>query len=136
MRRPSESPLVRRLAGPRAPADFTRRSVKIKIFMYLALLMLVLAAAERARDPKTWRWLADMDKWQQPERITNRLTPPPPRTSIDDPHSFIASDAPPADSTPVEKSTLDPVERAWQQGWKEVLERLEDADRSLLFELL
>jgi hypothetical protein len=141
MPRPTDNPLVRRLAGSRAPTDFTRRSVKTKIFMYLALLMLVLAAAERARDPKSWQWLADMDKWQEPEKITNRLTPPPPRTPIDDPHSFVTSDAPPAESLPektpaAEAPVLDPVERAWQQGWKEVLERLEDSDRSLLFEVL
>ncbi len=131
----TDSPLVRRLSGTRAPTDFTRRSVKTKIFMYLALLMLVLAAAERARDPKTWQWLADMDKWQQPEKIANRLTPTAPRTPLDDPQSFVSTDAPAKDGTPA-PAALDPVERAWQQGWKEVLERLEDKDRSLLFELL
>src|SRR5262245_41416237 len=100
MPRPTNSPLVRRLAGPRAPTDFTQRSVKSKMFIYLALLMLVLAAAERARDPKTWQWLADMDKWERAEKIANRLTPSPPRTAMDDPHSFVTSDAPPTKDAP------------------------------------
>jgi hypothetical protein len=76
-----------------------------------------------------------MDKWQAPEKVANRLTPAAPRTPLDDPQSFVSSDAPAAESTP-SPATLDPVERAWQQGWKEVLERMEDKDRSLLFELL
>ena len=123
--------------------DYTKRSVKTKLFVMIALLMLVLAVAERARDPKTWQWLADLDKWERQESINNRLPPKAPRTSDDDLASFVTGDDEAAEvaaeATPeqaAEPGSLDPIERAWNEGWKEVIERLDDRDRTLLSEIL
>ncbi len=135
-----DNPLARRLAARRGPIDYTRRSVKVKIFLLLALLMLVLMAAERARDPHTWKWLAEMDKWDRSaETVDNRLPPQPLRTAGDEPDTFVTSDAAgdqPPETAAAESGGIDPVERAWEQGWKEVLERLEDGQRPLLCEML
>jgi hypothetical protein len=106
------------------------------------MLMLVLMAAERARDPKTWQWLAEMDKWDQPsEAINNRLPPQPLRTAGQDPDTFVTTDQAGADQPAEEAASgepdgIDPVQRAWRQGWKEVFERLGDSERMLLCEML
>ena len=146
---PDRNPLARRLEARRAPIDYSQRSVKMKIFLLLALLLLVLMAAERARDPKTWQWLAAMDKWEdRSETVNNRLPPRPLRTAGDEADTFVTSDAAaaqppeettaeaPADPGGADPGGIDPVERAWEQGWKEVLQRLEDSQRMLLCEML
>jgi hypothetical protein len=136
----NQNPLARRLRGRGAPIDYSQRSVKTKLFILVALLMLVLAVAERSRDPKTWQWLADMDKWERREEVNTRLPHKSQRTSSDDPASFVTTNPAASNDAPSESNPLasgpDPIERAWNEGWKEVIERLEDRDRTLLSEVL
>jgi hypothetical protein len=46
----------------RPPPDYTQRRVKLRLFMGVAAIMLVLAVIERARDPLGWQWLWTLDR--------------------------------------------------------------------------
>lgn len=130
--------------GLRPPPDYSRRNIKIRIFVLIAALMLVATVAERARDPKTWKWLQDLDsrgaKVAPP--VSPRLTPVTPRTEGDSLDTFIAEadDASPpskAESTkPKTAAETDPTARAWLQAWKEVYNQLEPEQRQRLYETL
>ncbi|ADB18830.1 hypothetical protein Psta_4181 [Pirellula staleyi DSM 6068] len=73
--------------------NFQSRSVKLRLFTLVAGLMLVLAVAERASQPKTWDWLWKFDKREASERefpeIRNRLDPKPSRTEYDAAGTFV-----------------------------------------------
>jgi hypothetical protein len=103
----------------------------------VAALMVVVAFAERARDPKTWNWLWQLDKPAKVEpKFTNRLQQEPLRTAFDPEGTFVSeADASPADEGK-QNLTIDPVQRAWDQGWKDVYDRLDADRRSLLFQLI
>jgi hypothetical protein len=133
----------------RPPPDFTRRSIKMRIFVLLASLFAVLALAERAADPKTWHWLTKMDEQAKaPPTVQNRLMPKATRTEHDPLGTFVSSndedeeadetavpfDAPTA-TNPAE-ALMDPVERAWNQGWRDLLQTLEPPQREILFRWL
>src|SRR5687768_1902971 len=107
------SPLRRR-----PPPDYTQRSTKMKLFMMVAALMVVVAFADRARDPKNWQWMWQVTQTQDVARpkFTNRL-PDKSRTSHDPPGTFI-SRADPADAVgdgEAKGLEIDPVQRAWDR---------------------
>lgn len=129
------SPLRRR-----SPPDYTQRSTKLKLFAMVAALMVVLAFAERARDPRTWQWLWGFEKTaaNSEPKLDNRLQPKPLRTANGPEGTFIAvsEEKSAADTSEKNRLAIDPVQRAWEQGWKDVYDRL-DADRqTLLFQML
>jgi hypothetical protein len=113
----------------RSVPDYSRRSTKLRLFALVAAFMLVLAVAERARDPKSWQWLWQLDKTQQPEPLNNRL---PDRAERPLPPGTFVMAAERQSTTP----EIDPVDRSWREGWKDIYDRLEPAQRELLFELL
>jgi hypothetical protein len=149
----------RRLPSRQPPPDYTQRSVRLKLFALVAGLILVLAVAERAGDPKAWEWMWRLDE-RSAEReapFNNRLQPKPLLTANDPDGTFIAAgetlgeDNPATDQAdplppdalgsdesaePPDQAAFDPVARAWEQGWRDVFDRLEPAERSLLFECL
>ncbi|MDX1946317.1 MAG: hypothetical protein SFU86_13030 [Pirellulaceae bacterium] len=143
MKTNSEKPLGQRMMSRMSrPTDYTQRSVKLRIFGLLAALMVVLAIGERVRDPKFWKWLSDLDSRPVAEGPpSSRLTPKPLRTAGDPEGTFVSapsngdSAAAPLDTSPA-PDDIDPVERAWDQGWKDVFQRLDADQRTLLFELL
>lgn len=136
----------------RPPPDYTRRSIKLRIFVLLASLFAILALAERAADPRTWHWLTEMDKKSQPQpTVQNRLTPRPARTESDPLGTFVSTTsedgendgAQGGDSAPsaspaenVADLQMNPVERAWNQGWRDLLRNLDRDQRELLFRWL
>jgi hypothetical protein len=140
--------------GLKPPPDYSRRSVKIRIFVLIAALFLVVAVAERARDPNTWKWLQDLDsrgeKVQPP--VNPRLQPSASRTEGDSLDTFIASAddsagnaadhaaASPSSETEAAKpktvAETDPTARAWRQGWKDVYDLLEPEERRRLYETI
>jgi hypothetical protein len=126
------SPLRRR-----AVPDYTQRSTKLRLFVMVAALMVIVAFAERARDPKTWNWLWQLDKSAKVEpKFTNRLQQRPLRTAFDPAGTFVSeADEAPADEAK-QNLTIDPVQRAWDQGWKDVYDRLDADRRSLLFQMI
>ena len=132
----STSPLRRR-----PPPDYTQRSTKLKLFVMVAALMVVLAFAERVRDPKNWQWLWQAAQTQEAKpKFTNRL-PDKPRTSDDPPGTFISKAEEPDAADAVPSGTakgleIDPVQRAWDRGWKDVFDRLDADRRALIFEML
>jgi hypothetical protein len=158
------SPFAERWARRRSVPDYTQRSVKVRLFGLLALLLLVLAVAERARDPKAWKWFFDLNKMslQQDEPFDPRLPAKPLRTP-DELDTFIinsdesaapderiqnapepgelpleapAAAASDAEINPRQSEVFDPVARTWHQGWKDVVKRLTDNERTTLYELL
>jgi hypothetical protein len=173
MPRPTESsrsaentPLAQRWARRRSVPDYTQRSVKVRLFGLLALLLLVLAVAERARDPKAWKWLFDLNEMslQRDEPFDPRIPAKPLRMPDDLDTFVINSDEPVARNPPREGSPavseanpevdssafarpnagvalprnegFDPVARTWHQGWKDVVKRLAETERTTLYELL
>lgn len=138
----------------RPPPDFTRRSIKMRIFVLLACLFVVLALAERAADPRTWHWLTKMDEQSQPQpKVQTRLVPKATRTEHDPAGTFVstlddkgeesgdaadegAQAAPSPDQTNPVDAQLDPVQRAWNQGWRDLLRTLEPPQRELVFRWL
>src|SRR5688572_26478917 len=65
----------------RPPPDYTSRPVKLRLFVIVAALMLVLFVAEKARDPDNWRWFFAMNGPPEAERIDNRAPHRPARTA-------------------------------------------------------
>jgi hypothetical protein len=121
----------------RPPPDYTQRSVKLRLFIYVAAIILVLAAIERARDPLTWQWLWRLDRSQNEEPLNTRLADQGLRTAHDPTGTFVATSDPKSDSVVSSAAAqLDPVHRAWSQGWQDVLSRLPADEQSLLFETL
>ncbi len=137
----------------RPPPDFTRRSIKMRIFALLACLFVVLALAERAADPRTWHWLTKMDEQSQPQpTVQNRLPVQVARTEHDPVGTFVTSNNSGEDDASSDDDTngvgssatqpnpadarLDPVERAWNQGWRDLLRTLEPPQRELVFRWL
>jgi hypothetical protein len=122
------------------PPDYQSRSTKMKIFGLLALLMGVLWAAERARDPQSWDWFWRLE--QRPEQVRNRLDPKPSRTAHDAPGTIVqtSAESPAAADGETEgeeeDKNVDPTELAWRQGWKENYSLLDPTERTLLFEIL
>lgn len=135
------------------PPDYSRRSVRWKLFALVAALIAVLAAAEHARNPQAWQWMWRLNEIgaEREEPFNNRL-PPRERLASDELEgTFIAAEenptagdaeadvgdatspADPAGDPPVD---FDPVARTWEQAWRDVFERLEPSERSLLFEML
>jgi len=121
------------------PPDYTQRSTKFKLFAMIAALMVVLAFADRVRDPKNWQWLwlSKTSPAKSETKFTNRLQPKTLRTAHDPEGTFVA-EAPKEPNAAEEKVglTIDPVERAWDQGWKDVFDRLDADRRTLLFQML
>src|SRR6476646_7488112 len=57
------------------PIDYRSRNAKLRLFVAVAAVILVLALAERARDPASWNWLFGLkDKAGEVEKpINNRV---------------------------------------------------------------
>src|SRR6478609_322399 len=130
-------PLDRRLAFTRRPPpDFTSRRVKLRLFVVVAVIMLALAVIERARDPQMRRWFSGLGA--PVERFDNRLASNGLRTAADPAGTFIAASDSKSDATAGVGGApgLDAVERAWKQGWNDVVSRLPAEEQSLLFEML
>src|SRR5262245_40386929 len=106
-KRPRESRLQ---SGQRTVPDYTNRGTKLRLFLFLAALMLALAVAERARDPKFRQWLWQIDKLaENRDLLDSRLPDQPPRH--DPPGTLMMADA--LSSSPAAPE-IDPVDRAWQ----------------------
>jgi hypothetical protein len=117
------------------PPDYSSRPVQIRLFMMVALLVLVITAAFEARKPERWRWLWDLTGEQfddQPDDALNDDPIDPRLASIPD-GPLPARDGDPA----LDASTdLSPTDRAWISGWQEVYDKLSFRERSVLYELL
>lgn len=118
------------------PPNYQQRSTKVKVFALVALLMGVLWAAERSRDPNSWDWFWRLE--QKPEETRNRLEPKLSRGTHDAPGTIVQSNEP-ADETVEEDASeppAEPTELAWRQGWKDIYAQLDPTERTLLFEIL
>jgi hypothetical protein len=122
--------------GRLPPPDYTQRSVKLRLFLFVAAVMLLAAVIERARDPQSWKWLWTIEqKINEKEQLNNRLEAGGLRTAADPAGTIVAAAEPELDSL-APAGQIDPVKRGWEQGWKDVLARLSADDHSLLFEIL
>lgn len=115
----------------RPPPDYTQRGPWLRVFLMVAAVMFVLAVAERARDPKSWKWMWKLDQAAQREPINNRL---PDKPGSGQSGALVTADPPLASVDGA--AQLDPTARAWQEGWRDVFARLSAANRDLLFEIL
>ena len=121
--------------------DYNSRPVKLRLFALVAALMLVLFVAEKARDPKYWRWFFAHENAPPPQRIENRLPPQVGRTTGQPAGTVVIaaeadakSDA--ADRPAADAPTFDPAANAWSAGLKEVWNQLDPSQRTLLYRLL
>ena len=88
----------------------------MRLFAYVASVMVLLMLAERAADPQVWRWLGQRAERQQPMKSES-----------------LAGEVTAARQQP---EPFDPVRRAWDEAWGNAFERLSAEQQSLLFELL
>lgn len=118
------------------PPNYQQRSVKMKVFAAVAIVIVILAVFERSLDPHGWDFL-----WRTPQQgpeVKSRLEPLPSRTAHDPPGTIVqTSNTSPAELTPAveEEAAPDPSELAWRQGWKETYNLLDATERTLLFEI-
>ena len=118
----------------RPPPDYTQRSVKLRIFIYLAAIMAVLSVIERSRDPQTWQWMWGR-QWEATEKLDNRLRVSGHRTGNDPAGTFVAEADPASDDKSALAAVQDdtPVFRpAEREAWFHELGRVRDADKQEL----
>lgn len=117
------------------PPNYQQRSVKMKVFAVVAIVILGLAIFERTRDPHGWDFLFRQER-KGPD-VKSRLDPLPTRTSHDPPGTIVQTSGPAKEPTEaVEEDTQpDSAELAWRQGWKEIYVLLDATERTLLFEI-
>jgi hypothetical protein len=123
-----------RSATRQSPPDYTQRSVKLRIFIYLAAIMAVLSVIERTRDPQTWQWMWGR-QWEATEKLDSRLREPGHRTANDPVGTFVAVGESGADDAGLLAAIQDdtPVFRpAEREAWFHELERVRDVDEQTL----
>src|SRR5262245_28891458 len=116
----------------RPPPDYTQRSVKLRIFIYLAAIMAVLSVIERSRDPQTWQWMWGR-QWEAHEKLDNRRREPGHRTAYDPAGTFVVAPDPASDDDGALAAIQDdtPVFRpAEREAWFHELARVRDADQN------
>jgi hypothetical protein len=134
----------------RPPIDYRSRNAKVRLFGAVAAVILVLALAERARDPASWNWLFGLkSKSVEVEKpIDNRMarteTPPSdpemvflgqeneqvlPRQGAGDDNTGKSPSQPSG-----EKAGL--VHDSWKAAWTNVWADLGSDERTLLFRLV
>src|SRR5436190_9305713 len=79
-----------RPAPRRHPPDYTQRSVKLRLFIYLAVIMAVLSVIERSRDPEMWQWMWGRQAEVAQDPFDNRLRESGHRTEHDPAGTFVA----------------------------------------------
>lgn len=124
------------------PPNYQHRSVKLKVFAVVAVVMAGLYVFEESRKKDGWQWF-----WRTPvENIepNDRLLPPS-RVAHDPPGTIVqtSTDSPAVtDELPEPTSGADaqqeptPAELAWRQGWKEIYTLIDSTERTLLYEIL
>ena len=129
----------------RRPIDYSSRNTKLRLFGAVALLILILALAERARDPASWNWFFSLEKTPQKteERINNRLARKEgPAESNPEGTITVSKEEPqPAilpgkDESPKLVSEIDPVQQTWSKSWKAIWRDIGTDDRTFLYRLL
>src|SRR4051794_2299224 len=109
--------------------DYTSRRIKLRLFTVLAAIMLVAGFVERTftrgKHPQAAR----------EEPFSNRLANEP-RTLHDPAGTFIAEADSKAHAAADASGTVDLVERATDQGWRQIFSRLTTEERDSLFRLI
>lgn len=122
--------LSRAPAKQHRPPDYTAQSVKLRLFLWIAAIMLGLGAIDYARDAKTWQWLKNLNEPPQ-EPFRSDLADAGWRTADDPAGTFVA-----VNNAPQDISSFDPAERAWHAAWRHIWDRLSSDERQRLFTLL
>lgn len=84
-------------APPRRPPDYSSRTVKLRLFMLVASIVLVVMIADRARDPAVWRLLGFEDR---------PIAGGPPLTDSEIAGSDVDTHLPPSSSDPTDPTQL------------------------------
>src|SRR5262245_32779331 len=118
----------------RPPLDYTKRGVKLRLFACLAAIMLVAAIIET----RAWKWFSTpAPNPADHGPIDNRLPDIGSRTAFDPAGTFVAQSDSKSDAQALsDDKPFDAVQRAWNQGWRDVYSRLPADQKSLLFETL
>lgn len=139
---PDRSPNGPQERRPYGPTNYQSRPVKLRLFAMVALLMLVLAVAERARDPKSWAWFEVLSRQETPDSSgVDTLLRKAEASEQDRQINFTGEDsqAQQEPSNPVEATETSPekqIAKAWELGWREVYQNLDTDQKTLLFDLL
>lgn len=131
------------------PPNYSSRRVQWKVFMYVAMFMLVIILMQEAGKPERWQWM-----WQlqgngetqtaqvEEEDVDTRLRAPDDTQSsgADADSIIIGSDNEPADQAPREDDAAeeelvattkrDPIEHSRHDAWSRLLKGLPDEDRT------
>jgi hypothetical protein len=128
-----------RAPARRPPPDYSQRSVKLRIFIYLAAIMAVLSVIERSRNPQTWQWMWGRGLASEAP-LDTRLRESGHRTANDPAGAFVAmpeskAEQEPADITAARAAIQDdtPVFRpAERKIWFHELAHVLNADEEQL----
>lgn len=121
----------------RPPIDYRSRNTKLRLFVAVAAVILVLALAERARDPASWNWLFGLKS--KPEIVEKPINNRMARTEAPsaEPETVFLNQgkekAPPAKRGTAETG---PVQESWMGAWRSVWRDLGNDERTLLFRLV
>ncbi len=120
----------------RQPIDYRSRNAKLRLFGIVAALILVLALAEKLRDPASWNWLlgrkGNTEQVEKP--IDNRLAraeagPSEPETVFLNKGNEKVLPGKPAEERA-------PARQSWKAAWRSVWRDLGSDERSLVFRLV
>lgn len=133
----------------RPPPNYSSRRVQWKVFMYVAMFMLVIILMQEARKPERWQWMWQLQKdggtitgLSREEDIDTRLRVPEGSqesgTRVDS--IIIGSDSGPSNVTPGEDDVTggkieatagrDPAEQSRHDAWSRLLDDLSSDDKT------
>ncbi|MGI8980528.1 MAG: hypothetical protein ACR2FY_14970 [Pirellulaceae bacterium] len=120
----------------RQPIDYRSRNARLRLFGIVAALILVLALAERMRDPASWNWLFGLkspaEKVEKP--IDNRLA----RTEAGSAEPETVFVHPKNEKVLPGRTSEEkgPAQQSWKAAWRSVWRDLGSDERSLFFRLV
>lgn len=123
----------------REPIDYRSRNTKLRLFAAVAGVILVLALAERARDPASWNWLFGLESKSGPvEKPINNKVPRAEAPSAEPETIFLnhSQEKILPERTGGTKDETGIVQDAWLAAWKAVWRDLGTDERTMLFRLI
>jgi len=120
-----DPPVSARATPRRSPPDYTDRRTKLRLFGYVAVLMLVLGLLERLGNPLAWQWM-----WQQDP------APQAPAETDGAPRPAAAAPGESGNSADGKASRRSPLDAAWADAWQTIVSQLNPAEKHLLLEQL
>jgi hypothetical protein len=121
----------------RPPIDYRSRNTKLRLFTAVAGVIVVLAMAERARDPASWNWLFGLKgKTEEAEKPIDNHVARKEATSHEPETVFRNHDDKKVLPEKGKGEESVPAQHSWKAAWQSVWRDLGSDERTLLFRLV